>query len=423
MEIYINKIMPAIVSSTEDVSEWYGSTVTTDIAVLQAISKRVHMGKHVAEVKFQSSQKQEFIKAIQARDRDKLWELITHQEVEDRLLERISLKASTYGQDIEKTGATQTFKVSPSVIRDIYRDFIITLTKDVQIQYLLQRLDGVEVSFVGPVGSTSSLAVYHYFGDFQGLKTLPENSIESVFRSVVTGSSVFGIVPYHNSLGQIRETTALLITTPVKVYGEITVPVHYHLFGTAGDGDLKKIKKVYGHPASLQHCSTWLNKHLSHVQLIATSEFPVIDETSAVLANTHVGHSQSLRVIAKNIQDSTDQTRFLVISKHYLRTPTGNDVTLVLFEVNHKPGSLSSALATFAKHGVSLLSIESRPVLPEEKRQVGGIFRFLVELIGHAEDVPVKAALEELIGEYGSNINIVGSFQQGKIVNDPEIII
>jgi hypothetical protein len=75
---------------------------------------------------------------------------------------------------------------------EIYRDFIITLTKEVQvrfhlthltfyqIQYLFQRLDGVEVSFVGPVGSVASLAVFHFFGAFEGVKTLPESSIESV---------------------------------------------------------------------------------------------------------------------------------------------------------------------------------------------------------------------------------------------------
>ncbi len=55
MEIYINKILPAIATGKEDHPEWYGSTATTDIAVLQAISKRVHMGKHVAEVRLLNS--------------------------------------------------------------------------------------------------------------------------------------------------------------------------------------------------------------------------------------------------------------------------------------------------------------------------------------------------------------------------------
>jgi chorismate mutase/prephenate dehydratase len=113
-----------------------------------------------------------------------------------------------------------------------------------------------------------------------------------------------------------------------------------------------------------------------------------------------------------------DHTRYLVISKHYLRTPTGNDVTLVLFEVNHHPGSLSSALATFGRHNVSLLSIESRPVLPEEHRQgQDRIFRFLVELIGHAEDYNVKSALSAL-EEHASNISIIGSFQRGKVISN-----
>lgn len=107
----------------------------------------------------------------------------------------------------------------------------------------------------------------------------------------------------------------------------------------------------------------------------------------------------------------------MVIAKHYLRTPTGNDVTLVLFEVNHQPGSLSAALATFGSKGVSLTSIESRPVLPEEHRKQGEqIFRFLVELIGHVEDKNVKEALEEL-EQHSGKITIVGSFQKGKVIS------
>ena len=47
MEKYLKVIVPAIAEKGDD--EQYGSSVITDIAVLQALSKRVHFGKFVAE--------------------------------------------------------------------------------------------------------------------------------------------------------------------------------------------------------------------------------------------------------------------------------------------------------------------------------------------------------------------------------------
>ena len=52
MDIYIQKLLPKIVDNNDEVEGSFGSTATADIAALQAISKRVHMGKHVAEVLF-----------------------------------------------------------------------------------------------------------------------------------------------------------------------------------------------------------------------------------------------------------------------------------------------------------------------------------------------------------------------------------
>jgi chorismate mutase len=51
---YINEIVPAICKSGDD--EQHGSSVLCDIATLQAISKRIHLGKFVAETKYQVSQ-------------------------------------------------------------------------------------------------------------------------------------------------------------------------------------------------------------------------------------------------------------------------------------------------------------------------------------------------------------------------------
>jgi chorismate mutase len=50
--IYLNKIIPSICADGDD--NQYGSSVNMDINALQAISKRVHYGKFIAEAKFQA---------------------------------------------------------------------------------------------------------------------------------------------------------------------------------------------------------------------------------------------------------------------------------------------------------------------------------------------------------------------------------
>jgi chorismate mutase len=54
--IYLAKILPAICEEGDD--QQHGSSVNADVAALQAISKRIHYGKFVAEAKFSQNQEQ-----------------------------------------------------------------------------------------------------------------------------------------------------------------------------------------------------------------------------------------------------------------------------------------------------------------------------------------------------------------------------
>ena len=95
--------------------------------------------------------------------------LLTFPAVEAALLKRVELKAATFGQDIDPatrskastiaapTAASRdgpcdpshpelecvepSFKVSPAVVAGLYGKWIMPLTKQVQVQYLLRRLD------------------------------------------------------------------------------------------------------------------------------------------------------------------------------------------------------------------------------------------------------------------------------------------
>lgn len=48
--MYLHKILPLICTNHQDDPTNYGSATVCDTVVLQALSRRVHTGKHVAEV-------------------------------------------------------------------------------------------------------------------------------------------------------------------------------------------------------------------------------------------------------------------------------------------------------------------------------------------------------------------------------------
>jgi len=125
----------------------YGSAATVDVEVLQAISKRVHYGKFVSESKFRQNPAA-FIPHIQQGKTESLADLITNPEVERRLLIRLRKKAMLYAQDFANDGeplssCTSKGKIDVDCVVDLYESYIIPLTKEVEVDYLLQRLDGL----------------------------------------------------------------------------------------------------------------------------------------------------------------------------------------------------------------------------------------------------------------------------------------
>lgn len=146
-EFYIKTFLPRVCPSFDHgdrgvSQENYGSSATCDIAVLQALSRRIHFGKFVAESKFRS-ETDKYTAFIKAGDRDAIGEAIVNKAVEKQVLERLKLKAQTYGTDPsvkDSTGTTQS-KINVEAVVAMYKDFVIPLTKDVEVEYLMQRLE------------------------------------------------------------------------------------------------------------------------------------------------------------------------------------------------------------------------------------------------------------------------------------------
>ncbi|KAL1360867.1 hypothetical protein HN51_006241 [Arachis hypogaea] len=141
--MYFRDLIPRLIKEGNDGN--YGSTSVCDTLCLQALSKRIHYGKFVAEAKFQASP-DAYKDAIKAQDKDRLMEMLTYTEVEEVIKRRVEMKAKTYGQEVAINDAKEhqveaVYKIAPSLVAELYGDWIMPLTKEVQVAYLLRRLD------------------------------------------------------------------------------------------------------------------------------------------------------------------------------------------------------------------------------------------------------------------------------------------
>ncbi|XP_057754056.1 chorismate mutase 1, chloroplastic-like [Arachis stenosperma] len=144
-DMYFRDLIPRLVKEGNDGN--YGSTSVCDTLCLQALSKRIHYGKFVAEAKFQASP-DAYKDAIKAQDKDRLMEMLTYTEVEEVIKRRVEMKAKTYGQEVampindaKEHQVEAVYKIVPSLVAELYGDWIMPLTKEVQVAYLLRRLD------------------------------------------------------------------------------------------------------------------------------------------------------------------------------------------------------------------------------------------------------------------------------------------
>lgn len=142
--MYFSNLLPRLTKEGDDGN--CGSTAVCDTICLQALSKRIHYGKFVAEAKFQEAP-DVYQPAIRSQDGHKLMQLLTYEAVETAIMQRVETKAKVYGQEVtldanvESNGTPPVYKIKPKLVADLYGKWIMPLTKEVQVAYLLRRLD------------------------------------------------------------------------------------------------------------------------------------------------------------------------------------------------------------------------------------------------------------------------------------------
>ncbi|MBB3827189.1 MULTISPECIES: prephenate dehydratase [Xanthomonas] len=289
--------------------------------------------------------------------------------------------------------------LSDEVLVHVYREIMSAC---------LAQQEPLKIGYLGPEGTFSQQAVLKHFG--RSAVGLPMATIEEVFQEVEAGNADFGVVPVENSgQGTIQVTLDMFLTSNLKICGEVELRVHQYLLSR--NGRLDDIERIYAHSQSFAQTAGWLRSHLPKVEKIAVSSNAEgarrarNAEDAAAIGGESAAHVYGLKkVIMKSIEDDDDNTtRFLVIGRQIFPS-SGHDRTSVLVFIHDKPGALFDVLSPFARHGISMNRIESRP-----SHQAKWEYGFFIDLVGHVEDEAMKQALAELEA-HSAQIKVLGSY-------------
>ncbi len=285
---------------------------------------------------------------------------------------------------------------------------MVRLFREIMSACLAQQ-EPLKVAFLGPEGTFTQQAVLKHFG--HSARALPLPSIAEVFYEVQSNHADFGVVPVENSTeGTVNHTLDMFVNSALKICGEIELRIHQNLLGKMKS--LEGIKRVVSHQQSLAQCRGWLDEHLPQIERIAVGSNAEAarrardEEGSAAIAGTVAAEIYNLDIIEPNIEDRADNTtRFLVIGRK-LFGASGKDKTSLLISGGdtQSPGALYKLLEPFARRGISLSRIESRPSHKKKWDYV-----FFIDVEGHADEQPLKSVLGE-IKKHTSLLRVLGSY-------------
>ncbi|RKZ47333.1 MAG: prephenate dehydratase [Candidatus Parabeggiatoa sp. nov. 3] len=288
------------------------------------------------------------------------------------------------------------------------------LSDDTLVQIFKEIMSGclalqkpLKIAFLGPEGTYSQAAVCKHFG--HATRTLPQQTIDDVFRDVESGAAHFGVVPVENSTeGGVNQTLDCFIETPLKICGEIELPIHHHLLSKCDE--LGQIQRIYTHQQSFAQCRGWLDSHLPKIEQITVNSnaeaarLASNESGAAAIAGIAAAEIYQLQILASRIEDHVNNTtRFAVLGQKAV-SPSGNDKTSLLLSSPNQSGALYHLLQPFADNHVSMTRIESRP-----SRKGIWEYIFFVDIEGHIEEASIAQSLEAL-QKQASFIKPLGSY-------------
>ena len=257
----------------------------------------------------------------------------------------------------------------------------------------------MRVAFQGERGAFSEAAAVQLLGE--EIVTVPRPTFDATFQAIVEGAADALLVPVENTLaGSVMRVYDLLLESSLEICGETILPIAHVLIGFPG-ATMADIRSVASHPMALAQCEQFFLKHPEVKRVPAEDTAGSVrevmgrgDKSCAAIASARAAKHYGAVLLQENIQDNKENfTRFVLLlppveARRY-RAADARKMSLAM-RLAHRPGALLASLEPFAKHGLNLLKIESRPIHGKPFE-----YQFFVD-VDAAENAQLEKALEEV---------------------------
>jgi prephenate dehydratase len=279
----------------------------------------------------------------------------------------------------------------------------------------------VRVAFLGPEGTFSEEAMFASAGR-AGVEPVSAPTIYECVMAVANGRADRALVPIENSLeGSVNATLDALVfeTDEVSIVGEFVHPIQHTLIARS-QISLDRIERVVSHPQASAQCARFLRDKLGAAEVVAAAStadavrvVAESDQPWAALGNHLAAEIYDAEILADRVEDTPDnETRFVWLARKSsdLRTAhrdLPSKTSIVFWGLPDHPGALVDVLQEFAKRGINLSKIESRP-----RKQGLGRYVFFADLEAAADDPQVTEALAAIDATV-ETLRILGCYPAG----------
>jgi len=253
------------------------------------------------------------------------------------------------------------------------------------------------IAHLGPRGTYTEAAAIR---TDPAAERLPTPTVAEAIAAVERGDADGAVCALENSIeGTVNDTIDQLLRPDfaLAIRGEVVLRIEHALVAANGV-DPATATVVYSHPQALAQCRQHLQRlapratPVAALSTAAAIQSAIAEPGTLAVGNEHAATLYGATVYASDIGDEAgNETRFVHIAR-VDHEPTGDDKTSLAFTTQHdRPGSLVEVLFHFARRGINMTHIESRPT----RRQLG-TYVFLVDVQGHREDPQLRDALGEI---------------------------
>ena len=274
----------------------------------------------------------------------------------------------------------------------------------------------MKIAFQGRHGAYSESAAFHLFG--KNIETVPIDTFEDLHKTVQNKEVSYGVIPIENSTaGSVLENYDLLLKYRLPIIAEVKLQIDHCLIALKSE-KIETLTRVISHPQALEQCSGFFESHpqierkpffdtAGSVERIARKQL----KGAGGIASAFAAEFYGLAVLKSPLANfpGSNSTRFFAIQKEHIPVdPVLHTKTSIAFIAGKNvPGALHACLGCFAKQGVDLIRIESRPKSGSPWEYV-----FYADLAGNPLQKPVELALQEL--KTMAEVILLGSYARGE---------